>query len=424
MRKELCAHGFIQQIRNKFLKIPDPRIFSRPNNISFADCLLSCFAVFSLKWPSLLQYEEESKNPIVLKNFRDLYFITTPPSDTYMRMRLDELDPFHLRPAYKKVFSMAQRGKVLEKYQFLEGYYLFSVDGTGYFSSHKVHCDNCCVKNYFDKKKSYYHNMVCGAIVHPEKKEVIPFCPEPIQLQDGATKNDCEQHASKRLFQQLRKEHPHLKLIVIQDGLAETGPNVQLLESLKMKYIIVSNSPVFDWIDPTKISYFDYVDEDENLHKYRFVNQIPLNGSYPDVKTNFFDHTVYMKGGKKQYCSWKTNIYITKDNIHQLKTGGRARWKIENETFNTLKNQGYHFEHNFGHGNKNLCTVMCFLMVLAFLIDQLQLISCNAYQEAKFATRTFYSLWEKMRTFFAYIELRTWEKFFALIAKKIVLDTT
>lgn len=424
MRKELCAHGFIQQIRNKFIKISDPRIFSRKNNISFVDCLLSCFAVFSLKWPSLLQYEEESKNPIVLKNFRDLYYIKTPPSDTYMRMRLDELEPSRLRPAYKKVFAMAQRGKVLEEYQFLEGYYLFSVDGTGYFSSNKVHCDNCCVKNFSDKKKSYYHNMVCGAIVHPEKKEVIPFCPEPIQLQDGATKNDCEQHASKRLFQQLRKEHPHLKLIVIQDGLAETGPNVQLLESLKMKYIVVSKSPVFDWIDPAKISYFEYVDEDGNLHKYRFVNQIPLNGSYPDLKTNFFDHAVYKKGGKTQYCSWKTNIYITKDNIHQLKMGGRARWKIENETFNTLKNQGYHFEHNFGHGNKNLCSVMCFLMVLAFLIDQLQLICCNAYQEAKFTTRTFYSFWEKMRTFFAYVELSTWEKFFALISKKIILDTT
>jgi len=424
MRKDLCAPGFIQAIRNKFLKIQDPRQFSRPNQISFMDCLLSCFAVFNLKWSSLLQYEEEIKNPEVLKNLKDLFLISRPPSDTYMRERLDELEPHLLRPSFNKVFAMAQRGKVLEEYQFLNGYYLFSADGTGYFSSSKVHCSNCCVKNYSNEKKMYYHHMMCGAIVHPSKREVLPFCPESIQLQDGATKNDCEQYASRRLFEHIRREHPHLKLIVVQDGLAENGPNVGLLESLDMKYIIVSHSTIFDWINPEKITHFEYIDEEENLHKYRFVNDMPLNGSHQHLKTNFFDHTVYMKNGKTQHCCWITNIHITKNNVHQLKIGGRARWKIENETFNTLKNQGYHFEHNFGHGYKNLCTVMCFLMVLAFLVDQLQLICCKVYQEAKRTARTFYSLWEKIRTLFCYVELNTWEKLFMLISRKVTLDTS
>src|SRR5262245_21072049 len=93
MRKDLCMSVFMQTIRNKFLKIPDPRQFSRPNQIPFIDCLLSCFAVFNLKWSSLLQYEEETKNPKVLKNLKDLFFISKPPSDTYMRERLDELEP-------------------------------------------------------------------------------------------------------------------------------------------------------------------------------------------------------------------------------------------------------------------------------------------------------------------------------------------
>ncbi len=62
---------------------------------------------------------------------------------------------------------------------------------------------------------------------------------------------------------------------------------------------------------------------------------------------------------------------------------GRARWRIENETFNTLKNQGYHFEHNYGHGNENLCSVMTMLMMLAFLIDQVQQLCCKVYQDAR-----------------------------------------
>ncbi|MGZ3790691.1 MAG: hypothetical protein ACXVCQ_19365, partial [Bacteriovorax sp.] len=68
--------------------------------------------------------------------------------------------------------------------------------------------------------------------------------------------------------------------------------------------------------------------------------------------------------------------------------GGRARWRIENETFNTLKNQGYHFEHNFGHGDKNLSVVFAILMMLAFLVDQVQQI----------ASRLFNAVWEKLGT--------------------------
>lgn len=424
MRKGLCAPGLIKIIHDSFSKIPDPQQFGRKVNISLLDCLLSCFAVFSLKWPSLLQYEQEVKNPYVLKNLHDLYLVKTPPSDTYMRERLDEIDPDHIRLAFKKIFSAAQRGKVLEQYQFLDGHYLFSVDGTGHFSSNKVHCSNCCVKKHHDGKCTYYHNMLEGAIVHPDRKAVIPFCPEPIQQQDGTVKNDCEQLASKRLLEALRREHPHLKLIVVQDALSDSGPNVQLLESLGIKYIIVSKRPTFDWIDQSKISSHEFKDESGHIHKYRFINGIPLNGVHLETKTNFFEHVEILPSGKEKKCSWITNILIQEANIHKLMRGGRSRWKIENETFNTLKNQGYHFEHNFGHGNKNLCTVMCYLMLLAFLIDQLQLICCDAYQEAKIVAGTFASFWEKMRTFFCYVELKDWEKLLGLISRKILIDSS
>ena len=62
--------------------------------------------------------------------------------------------------------------------------------------------------------------------------------------------------------------------------------------------------------------------------------------------------------------------------------GGRARWKIENETFNTLKNQGYHFEHNYGHGKKSLSVVLAMVMMLAFLVDQTQQLCCPLFQAA------------------------------------------
>ena len=40
---------------------------------------------------------------------------------------------------------------------------------------------------------------------------------------------------------------------------------------------------------------------------------------------------------------------------------GRARWKIENETFNVLKTNGYNLEHNFGHGSQTLASILVVL---------------------------------------------------------------
>ena len=103
-------------------------------------------------------------------------------------------------------------------------------DGTGYFSSSRVHCKNCCEKHHKDGRVTYYHQMLGAVVVHPEQREVFPLAPEPIVKGDGATKNDCERNAAKRLLGDVRREHPHLKLIVVEDGLASNGPHIQLLK--------------------------------------------------------------------------------------------------------------------------------------------------------------------------------------------------
>ena len=80
--------------------------------------------------------------------------------------------------------------------------------------------------------------------------------------------------------------------------------------------------------------------------------------------------------------------------------GGRARWKIENETFDTLKNQGYHLEHNYGHGEQNLSVVLALLMMLAFLVDQVQQLSCPVFWAAWNKMKTKCQLWEEIRRHF------------------------
>ena len=218
--------------------------------------------------------------------------------------------------------------------------------------------------------------MLGAALVHPDRKEVIPLAPEPIVKQDGQSKNDCERNAARRLLQRIREEHPHLKLIVVEDGLASNAPHIRDLLSLNMDFILGAKPGDHEYLFNRLIEAYD-ADRvttmswrnGEKLCEIAFVHQVPLNASNPDLLVNVLQYFEYGADGEvTKRFSWVTNLKITCSNAKHLVRGGRARWKIENETFNTLKNQGYHFEHNYGHGQQHLSVVFAMLMMLAFLL--------------------------------------------------------
>jgi len=423
LQKSLTTSSLIKAVYEKFLKIPDSRSFDRKSKIALIDHLMTGLAIFGLKFPSLLQYDLKRKNPEIVSNLKNLYHIQAPPSDTYLGERLDEVDPSHLRPAFKKLFSKLQRSKKLESFEFLNGHYLLALDGTGEFSSGNVSCPHCCKKEHKNGKVTYYHQMLGGCIVHPEQSNVIPLCPEMIHNVDGNTKNDCERNAAKRFIEHFRREHPHLKVIIIEDGLASNGPHIKHLEQYGMKYILGAKKGdheyLFDLIESSdSTKYLEIKDEKGYLHQYRFINGVSLNKAHPELKVNFWEYRETNPQGKELNFSWVTNIHVTEKNIYNLTKGGRARWKIENETYNTLKNLGYNFKHNYGHGKEHLSAVFCLLMILAFFIDQIQEIACSLFRAAKKSAGVSYrSLWEEVRVLFRHIAVDSWEMLFKKIAK-------
>ena len=203
-KKHLSIDGMLCVLQKQFKQIDRQAIKKKNNKISLTDYLMSAFAIFSLKSPSLLSFDQSRLDPTIAHNIKALYNIQHIPCDTALRERLDQVSPQLLRPAFTNLFSLLQRGKVLENYTYLDGHYLLSIDGTGYFSSSHVHCDNCCKKQHRDGSISYYHQMLSAVLVHPEHKEVFPLAPEPILKQDGVSKNDCESNASKRLLLDFR----------------------------------------------------------------------------------------------------------------------------------------------------------------------------------------------------------------------------
>jgi hypothetical protein len=130
-----------------------------------------------------------------------------------MREVLDKVTPELLTPLFRDFFHELRRSKELEPYRVLKGFYVASVDGSGYFSSEKLHCPGCLVK-----KKRYEHQIVQAVLVHPGKRQVIPLCPEEVRNTDGAGKQDCEITAGKRVIRRLRRDHELPLLCTPQQG--------------------------------------------------------------------------------------------------------------------------------------------------------------------------------------------------------------
>lgn len=421
-RKHLSADALFSLVHSSFAKIPDHRI-GNPE-ISLTNALMSAFAMFSLKCPSLLQFDQQQR---ANENLRSIYRIDRVPCDTQMRTIIDPVDPQALRPVFRDVFRPLQRGKVLEQFVSLQGSYLLSLDGTGYFSSSKVHCPSCMQKVSRSGEVTYYHQMLGAALVHPDLKEVIPLCPEPIIKQDGQTKNDCERNAARRFLATFRKEHPHLPVIVVEDGLSSNGPHIRDLLDQRMHFILgvkEGDHPfLFEQVKlrnnagaVTNVKIRDQDPKSDFQHLVTIVPDVPLNESHQDLLVTFVRYTELKEGtDQTRVFTWVTDLRVHRGNAWRFMRAGRSRWKIENETFNTLKNQGYHFEHNYGHGQQNLSVDLALLMMLAFLVDQVLQRCSVLFRAAWHELGSKRLLWEQMRSLFHHFLIRSMSELYEAI---------
>jgi hypothetical protein len=401
-RKHLSADALFRLVHTGFDHIPD----YRPADVGIAlpDVLMSAFAMFSLKAPSLLAFDKERAEGTL----HTIYGIQRVPCDTYMREILDLVSPKWLRPVFTSVFRQLQRGKALEALTFLDGHSLLALDGTEYFSSKTMHCASCLHRVHRNGSLTSTHQMLGAAIIHPDQRAVMPLMPEPIVNHDGTSKNDCERNAAKRFVAKLRQDHPHLKFIVTEDSLSSNAPHIATLQDDDLHSILGvkegDHAYVFQQVQAAehagRVTSYERHDRAAGLvHRFRFLNNVPLNASNVEVRVNFIEYWE-MGQDKVQHFSWITDLRVTKRNVFHLMRGGRARWKIENETFNTLKNQGYHFEHNYGHGEQHLSVVFAMLMMLAFLVDQAQQLCCTLFRAVWLKLGSKRLLWERMRALF------------------------
>ncbi|MEZ5038389.1 MAG: transposase [Saprospiraceae bacterium] len=418
LRSELNYDVLVKELRSDFKEIPDHRA---PNVVhKLSDILMSAYAIFNLKYPSLLCFEQQSE--IERSNLKELFGIDKICSDAQMRRVLDEVSPTALQSLFPKRFELLNRSGISSDYRFLKKYLLFSVDGVHYFESSKIKCKRCLERKHHKGDSSFHHSMLAAVLVHPDRREVFPLGCEAIEKQDGVSKNDCELNASKRLQDTLLEAYGEQSAVIVEDALYANEPHIEQILNNGWDFIInvkpTSHEILFKHFEARKARgqvNTLVLKEAKIEHHFYWINNVALNGQ-GNIRVNFLYYEEHANGKKKCF-SWVTSLKLRKSNVYDIMRGGRARWKIENEGFNTLKNQGYHFEHNYGHGYNHLCNVMASIMLLAFAVDQIVQATNRLFNDIWSAAKAKNRVWERIRAIFIIRPLKSFNELFQILAQ-------
>lgn len=404
--KNLTHASLVECLSQSFMNVPDIRQEAKTDYTTH-DVLMSGFACMFFQDPSLLEFQRELEKIERRNNLQSLFRLQQIPSDTQIRDVTDTVSSDLFRSVYKNFFSRLQRGKHLQKYELFPKLYLCAVDGTQYFHSKKIHCDHCLTANHQDGSVSYSHKVLQAAIIHPDKRQIIPLMPEEIRNTDGSGKQDCENKAFKRLIPQIRKDHPRLGLIIGGDSLFANEPCIDEIVEHGMHFILTAkpgdHAYMMEWIEHyDDVEHLDIKDKKDRIHEYEWMNEVPINSKDEACKVNFFRYKISSQnpdGTKKIHyrSAWITDFFITSENVETLVKGGRCRWKIENECFNTLKNQGYYIDHNYGHGKKNLCFNFFMITLTAFFFHQIFELVDPVFQTCRKMHGSRKNLWQNLR---------------------------
>lgn len=413
----------IARLRASFSQIPDHR--RNNSKYSLVDYLMTGFAMFSLKDPSLRFYVEQF--PQREENLRRIFGIECLPGDTALREGLDGIEPAHLHRQFGVLVDYLDEHDLLAQRRVLGKYLAISIDGTGHYSSSSNSCPHCLVTTHRNGTQTFHHQLLAAVNVCPGQSTVFTFGCEAIVKQDGQSKNDCERNAANRLLPRIRQVLPQQPLICIFDALYASGPHIRQLAEQDMRYIIGLKGDNFVEIQlarsPELLQQHTW-QQGQRQCRIGFATNLILNGANQDIRVNYLRYEeVDKRTGKRLfYGTWITDLPVNESNVKELVALARARWKIENETFNTLKNQGYHFGHNYGHGKEYLATNLGILTLLAFCVDQILQHADENFQKALQSCSSRKFFWELIRQIFYMVPAKSMDAIYRFAARRRPLD--
>jgi len=377
--------------------LPDSRQTGRNFRYKLSNILKCAFMVFFFQHPSLLDFQRKMQEERRRNNMASMFGVSQIPGDTQTRNVLDGIVPEQFGSVFNENLHVADEYGVMEMFRVLDGGVLIALDGVWYYFSDSISCKHCLHKTTVNKKTkeevvTYYHTILAGTIVRPGKTEVLPVMGEFIRNEDGKEKQDCERNAGKRWLERYADEYRWLKPTLLGDDLFSNQPFCEAVLKKELSFIFTCKPDSHPWLTETVENSF--LDEKvvriwkgtyKQSSTYRWINGVPLRDSKDALMVNYLYLQIRNeKTGKAMYtCSWVTDKKITAENVEHLALCARARWKIENEHNNVLKNHGYNLEHNFGHGEEHASEMFCLLNLLAFLFHSILSYADALYGKAR-----------------------------------------
>ena len=350
-------------------------------------------------------------------NCRTLFGIQKIPTDNHIRMLLDKVAPDALEPCFDQALStLVERGG-LKAFERLGGRVLIALDGTEYFCSQKLGCPHCLTRKRGNGAVESYHQMLAATLVAPGHNLVFALMPEFLAPQDGAAKQDCERNGARRWLAAHGERMARLRPVYLGDALFCCQPLAEAVLATAADFLFVckpdSHKTLYEFLQGADLNDLTAVERKPGkrslTYRFRWTEGVPLRDGKDALQVNWIGVTIADGKGKTTYTgAFATSLAVTHDNLAQIVACARARWKIENEGFNVLKNNGYNLEHNFGHGKKYLASTFAAMNLLAFafhtVCDCLETLWKQARQAIAARTRFFRDL----HTVTAYLLFQNW----------------
>lgn len=408
-------------IRSAFDGLPDSRRPSNASKYEVSDAALSAFSVFFTQSPSFLDWQIRMEHDQGKNNAQSLFGVHQIPSMAQVRNLLDPVPPATLLGTMAAIGDRLFEGGHLSGYRSIGGTYLVALDGTDFFSSQNICCPFCSTAKHANGVTQYRHIAVTPVIVAPGCEHAIALPPQFVEPQDGHAKQDCELAASKRWLDAWGAHYVQRGMTMLGDDLYSHQPFCLLVVAAGAHFLFVakpqSHRTTYEFIDELQrlgavqtVNVTRKTGTKKFTDTYRYAAHLPLKDGADAMLVNWCELVTTDANGKEIYRNgWVTSHEIDANNVIAIVAAGRARWKIENENNNTLKTKGYHFEHNFGHGKKNLSNLLATMILMAFLLhtalDMLD-VRYRAVRAALPSRRTFF---EHMRALLHYLPFDNWD---------------
>ena len=421
----------ISMLTAELEELPDGRKKGNNTKYTVEEALKSAFSVFFMQSPSFLDHQRLMRSQKGRDNTASLFDLENIPCDNQIRTLLDLVPAATVFGVFRSVYKSLDQTGNLKPYKCFQGEFLLTLDGTEYFSSKKIHCSHCCHRHHKNGSTTYYHAAVTPVLVAPGRPEVISLEPEFITPQDGHDKQDCENAAAKRWIAAHPRKPQDPPVTLLGDDLYCNQPICETALEHGYNFIFVckqtSHPELYDWVDYLErvgevktLTQFEIRGRQRLSYHYRFVNQVPLRATQPALLVNWCEVRVTDTNNQKilYHNALATCHQIDEQNVAEIITAGRARWKVENEGNNVLKTKGYHLEHNFGHGQNHLAELLFCLNLLAYLFHttlDLVHITYRAVRQMLVTRQTFFN---DIRALTRYLGFESWQALLEFMLKE------